>query len=164
MYVKNAPGVGIPRQMIHIFTVLTIFALIFIVPVGPAFAAAALEQGAEAYTFADLPVFVDVVDSSLVRNDYGVRASTKIYGAPVGVFTMWSGVWNTQEGCITPWACDEPDLFNENAGVAIGYAGGAFEGDDNFLEVTAHLREGATLVGFAYPEFQAIGVELNNTT
>ena len=34
----------------------------------------------------------------------------------------------------------------------------------NSLNVAASLREGATLQRFAYPEFQAAGVELNETT
>ncbi len=121
-------------------------------------------QSAEAYTFADLPDFVDVGDSKLLRNEDGVAARTTVYGVEPGVYTMWWVVWNTPEGCFEPWACNEPDLFNPNAGLAIGYAGGAVVRSNGVLKITAHLNEGTTLTGFPYPEFQSIGVELNETT
>lgn len=124
-------------------------------------AAPAATQTADAFDFATMS---DVGDSSLLRNDNGILAETTIHGAAPGVYTMWWVVWNTPEGCNIPFACVEEDLFNPNAGLAIGYAGGTIVDDNGQLHIAAHLREGATLTGFAYPEFQAIGVQLNETT
>lgn len=70
---------------------------------------------------------------------------------------MWWVVWNTPEGCFTPYACNEPDLFNPNAG-------GTLVGANGRLQIDAHLNEGATLTGFPYPEFSPIGLQLTHTS
>jgi hypothetical protein len=127
----------------------------------PALASPVTLQISDVLTFGD---FQDVGDSWLQRNDNVVVSMVNVNGADPGVYTMWWIVWNTPEGCYNPYACDEPDLFNPYAGLAIGYAGGAVVGPNGELKVTAKLTEGDTLTGFAYPEFQAIGVQLTETT
>jgi hypothetical protein len=129
----------------------------------PAAAGKATHQASDVYTFADLPALIDVGDASLVRNDNGVTASATASDAPAGVHTMWWVVWNSPEDCGIPWACDEPDLFNPDADVAIGYAGGAVVGPSGKLHVAAHLREGVALSGFPAAEFNAgFGTAIND--
>lgn len=116
---------------------------------------------------ADVLEFADVSDhgnARLWRTDNGVTTVANAGDIPAGVYTMWWVVWNTPEGCATPWACVEADLFNPNAGLAIGYAGGTVVSANENLTVAASLREGRTLQGFPYPEFQSIGVQVTETT
>jgi hypothetical protein len=142
-------------------TVILLSLMLLTLSVGVALAHRPTRQTADVLTFAD---FSDVGDAWLHRGHHGITAGANVQGAEAGVYTMWWVVWNTPEGCGTPWACMEPDLFNAASGVAIGYAGGRVVGPNGRLHIAAHLQEGATLSGFPYPEFQAIGLELNETT
>ena len=142
--------------------ILLSLTLLLVLGVAVVSAGPASTQTADAFTFTDPPV--DVGEASLLRNNNGVTTQITLDGAEPGVYTMWWVVWNTPEGCGTPWACNEPDLFNANAGLAIGYAGGTIVDSDGELHIAAHLNEGATLTRFAYPEFQGIGLQLNETT
>ncbi len=146
----------------QVFAILLSLVLL-VLGVAVASAGSAYTQPADACTFAGAPGCDDVGDSELLRNDNNVRAETTIQGAAPGVYTMWWIVWNTPEGCFNPWACNEPDLFNPNAGLAIGYAGGAIVDEDGELHITAHLGEGKTLTRFPYPELQGI-LALSETT
>jgi hypothetical protein len=114
-------------------------------------------QTTDVLAFAD---FTDVGHAWLKRNDNGVTARGSVHGAAPGVYTMWWTIWNTPEGCFVPFGCSEPDLFNPNAGLAVGFAGGGVVGPNGELHVTARLREGAAVGRFPYPEFQAVGVQL----
>ena len=143
------------------FFILTLLALILLVGVAVVSADPAMNQTAAAFAFADGSV---VGEAHLLRNDNGVTTQIVIDGAAPGIYTMWWVVWNTPEGCGTPYACNEPDLFNPNAGLAIGYAGGTLVGANRRLQIDAHLNEGATVTRFAYPEFSAIGLQLTETT
>jgi len=141
--------------------VVQIMAVLALVPGGVATAEPATRQATDVLTFADLS---DVGEARLLRTDNGITAKAGVRDADPGVYTMWWVVWNTPEGCGTPFACGEPDLFNPDAGVAVGYAGGAVVDSSGKLRVNAHLSEGEELTGFPYPEFQAIGVQVNETT
>jgi hypothetical protein len=125
---------------------------------------AATTTDANIYRFADAPNFVDTGDASLVRTNDNVTTQVSLGGVEPGMWTLWWIVWNTPEGCFEPFACNEPDLFNPNSGLAVGYASGAVVGADGNLHMEAELAEGVTLREFAYPEYQAIGLELNNDT
>jgi hypothetical protein len=74
-------------------------------------------------------------------------------------------VWNTPEGCAEPFQCAEGDLFNPEAGLAIGFAGGGIvdQAGDPF-RVKGDLEVGTALEGFPYPEFSAAGLALTETT
>ncbi|NIW44751.1 MAG: hypothetical protein GWN30_08305 [Gammaproteobacteria bacterium] len=108
--------------------------------------------------------FYDVGDAYIYRNDRGITAQGMASGVAPGVYTMWWVVWNAPENCNTAYACLEPDLFNSEVRVAIGYAGGAMTDKNGNFMISAHLSEGETLTGFPYPEFQALGLQLNDTT
>lgn len=107
-----------------------------------------------------------VGDATLVRSGRGVVAHVKAHNIPAGVYTLWWVVWNTPEGCATPFQCLEPDLFDPegDTGLAIGYGGGAVVGPGGNLSLSAQLKEGRALEGFPYAEFGAIGVSLTETT
>lgn len=128
----------------------------------PATASGQSKQATDVLTFADMS---DVGDARLVRTGHGVTTQVKA-DAPPGVYTLWWVVWNTPEGCGTPFACFEPDLFDpeDDTGLAIGYGGGAVVGAGGKLRIASHLREGQTLTGFPYPEFGALGVSLPETS
>jgi hypothetical protein len=126
-----------------------------------AVAAPAATQHSDARSFAD---GATVGAASLTRNDNGVATRITVDDADPGVYTLWWVVWNTPEDCGTPWACVEADLFNPDAGLAIGYGGGALVGPRGRLQLSAHLSQGATLDGFPYPEFGALGVQLTETS
>jgi hypothetical protein len=143
------------------FLVVAAFIAIMILSAVPAAADSASMQEADALAFAD---FSDKGDAWLLRNDNGITARASLSGVPSGMYTMWWVVWNTPEGCFDPFGCLEPDLFNPDAGVAIGRAGGALVGPNGELNISAHLSEGSALSGFPYPEFQAIGVQLNENS
>lgn len=122
---------------------------------------AATRQPADLFTFA--PPHDIVGQARLDRTNNSAHAQVQAEGAEPGMYTMWWVIWNTPEGCATPWACVEADLFNPNAGLAIGYAGGGIAGDNGKLTVAGNLHEGVPVNGFAYPEFAAIGVQLTET-
>ncbi|MCI0425136.1 MAG: hypothetical protein L0Z47_04690, partial [Actinobacteria bacterium] len=121
------------------------------------------KQRTDVLAFADLG---DTGDARLWRTNNRVLTAAGAEGIPAGVYTMWWVVWNTPEGCATPFACGEADLFDPegDTGLAIGYAGGDIVGANGRLRVVAHLREGRALDGFPYPEFGAIGVSLTETS
>lgn len=146
------------RKPIYIIVVLVV---VLLVGVAVASANSASHQSAGAYAFADGS---HVGEAHLLRNNNGVTTQINVDGAPAGAYTMWWIVWNTPEGCFIAYACNEPDLFNPNAGLAIGYAGGTLVNNNGDLSITAHLNEGETLTRFPYPEFSAIGVQLTETT
>lgn len=127
-------------------------------------ASAAGLQMADMFRFADEPDFVSTGTGWLLRTDSTITTAARVYDAEPGAYTMWWIVWNTPEGCLEPWACTEADLFNSDAGLAVGYAGGAVAGPNGILYIWSHLSEGTPLIGFPYPEFSSIGVALTETT
>lgn len=119
-------------------------------------------QETDVLTFADLE---DVGDALLRRTESGVGASVVVEGLEPGdVLTSWWVVWNTPEGCDVAYACVEADLFNPEAGLAIGYGGGSRVDTDGRFVLSSVLYEGDALHGFPYPEFMALGVELTEST
>lgn len=128
----------------------------------PAMAAKQGQQQTDVRAFADLG---DVGDAELVRSDEAIRTRVSA-AAPAGVYTLWWVVWNTPEGCANAFACGEADLFDleGDTGLAIGYAGGTVVGNGGTLNLTARLSEGEKLQGFPYPEFEAVGVSLTETS
>ncbi len=130
----------------------------------PAAAGYATHQDADVFAFADLPDLIDAGDADLTRTGSTVKAKFTMDDAPEGVYSLWWVVWNTPEGCETPYACNEPDLFNPNAGLAIGYAGGGTVGPSGNLAINARLTEGQELTGFPYPEFSEVGLQLQDPT
>jgi hypothetical protein len=142
--------------------VVHIMAVLALVPGGIASAEPTARQTTKVFAFADSS---EVGEARLVRTDDTITAKAGVKGAEPGVYTMWWIVWNTPEGCGTPFACGEADLFNPDAGLAIGFAGGAVVDSSEKLRVTnATLSEGEELTGFPYPEFKSIGLEVNETT
>lgn len=149
------------RWIPRVALVVHIMALLTVAPVGVAAAEPPTRQSADVFTFADL---TDVGEARMVRTDDSITAKAGVRDAAPGVYTMWWVVWNTPEGCGVPFACVEADLFNANAGLAIGYAGGAAVDSSGKLRINAHLSESAELTGFPYPEFQSIGLQLTETS
>lgn len=123
---------------------------------------AAPSQETAVFTFA--PPHDLVGQAWLNRVGGSVHAQAGLEGAEPGMYTMWWVIWNTPAGCTTPWACLEVDLFNPDAGLAIGYAGGGIAGANGKLTIAGSLHEGEEVSGFAYPEFAAAGVQLTETT
>lgn len=144
-------------------TIVLLAMALAVATAAPASAARPDRQNTDVLTFSDLS---DVGGAHLVRTHRGVLTMARANGTPAGVYTMWWVVWNNPEGCATPFACGEADLFDPegDTGLAIGYAGGDIVGRNGKLKVAAYLREGKTLKGFPYPEFAGIGVSLPETS
>lgn len=124
--------------------------------------AATGRQDSDVFAFAN---FGDVGSATLERGHDQISARVRAV-APAGVYTMWWVVWNTPEGCATPYACGEVDLFDPegDTGLAIGFGGGTVVGESGILTHAAHLAEGTELSGFPYSEFGSVGLSLPETT
>lgn len=143
-------------------TLLTIVAtLLLTLSVGIPAVASPIHQTTDVLTFAETE---DVGDAVLRRNANSIRTRVQVEDAAPGAWTVWHVIWNTPEGCATPYECVEADLFNPDAGLAIGYAGGRVVGENGILNVAVHLREGEQLEGFPYPETIATGLQLTEDT
>lgn len=149
------------KEMRRLATALAVVALVA-VAAAPA-SAQQTKQNTDVVSYADL---ADVGDARLFRTSNAVVAKAKATNIPTGVYTMWWVVWNTPEGCATPFACDVVDLFDPegDTGLAIGYAGGAVVGPGGNLSIAVQLKEGKTLRGFPYTEHEALGLSLPETS
>ncbi len=145
-------------KRINLLVVVAVLLAVAAIPVS----ADAGRQANDLLAFADL---TDVGTAELERTGDDVRARVHA-SAPAGVYTMWWVVWNTPEGCATPYACGEVDLFDPegDTGLAIGFGGGTVVGGNGVLTHSASLAEGTTLRGFPYTEFGAVGVSLTETS